>query len=129
MKKAVLAAVAAVVLVVAVAGGAVWALGGDDERTERGTCGTATWELSVEDEDGGVEVTFEVQSAAPGETWDVVVEQDGTEVYSGTRQTDEDAELDVDTTVSSKDGSTFTATATPQTDNGAGDACTASLTR
>jgi hypothetical protein len=124
MKKLVLAGIVAVVLVVA-AGGAWWALGRDSETTERGTCGNATYELSAEDEDGGLEVTFEVQSAAPGETWQVVIEQVGTEVYSGTRQTDEDAELDVDVTVSAKDGSSFTATATPE----AGEPCTVSLDR
>ena len=114
MKKIVLASIVAVV-----------ALGLLAVVTERGTCGSATYELSADDEDGGVEVTFEVQSAAPGETWQVVIEQDGTEVYSGTRQTDEDAELDVDATVSEKDGSSFTATATPQD----GEPCTASLDR
>jgi len=124
MKKAVLAVVAAIVVVVA-AGGAWWALaGGDNEKTERGTCGGSTWELSTEDEDGGVEVTFELQSAAPGETWDVVIEQDGTAIYTGSRQTDEDAELDVDVTVSDKDGSSFTATATPEN----GEPCTATFT-
>ncbi|MDF1606291.1 hypothetical protein [Nocardioides sp. YIM 152315] len=125
MKKAVLLTVAAVVVLIVAAGGAWWALAGDGEKTERGTCGTATWELSAEDEDGGVEVTFEVQSAAPGETWQVLIEQDGAEVYSGSRQTDEDAELDVDVTVSDKDGSSFTATAAPEN----GEACTASLDR
>jgi hypothetical protein len=125
MKKVVLAGVVAVVVLVVAAGGAWWALGRDSETTQRGTCGNATYELSAEDEDGGVEVTFEVQSAAPGETWQVVIEQDGTEVYSGTRQTDEDAELDVDATVSAKDGSSFTATATPEN----GEPCTASLDR
>lgn len=126
MKKSILAIVAAAVILVVAAGSAVFALSrGDSEKTERGTCGTATWELSAEDEDGGVEVTFELQSAAPGETWQVLVEQDGNQVYAGTRQTDEDAELDVDVTVSDKDGSSFTATATPE----GGDTCTASLTR
>ncbi|WP_028644497.1 hypothetical protein [Nocardioides sp. URHA0020] len=125
MKKAVLAGIVAVVVLVVAVGGAWWALSGDDESTLRGACGSATYELSAEDEEGGVEVTFEVRSAAPAETWQVVITQDGTEVYSGTRQTDEDAELDVDVTVSAKDGSSFTATATPQD----GEPCTASLDR
>jgi len=124
MSKPILAVVAAAVVLLVVAGGAWWALaGGDNEKTVHGTCGSSTWELSTEDEDGGVEVTFELQSAAPAETWQVVIEQDGIEVYSGTRQTDEDAELDVDVTVSGKDGSSFTATATPEN----GEVCTASL--
>lgn len=126
MKKNILIAAAAVLAVVLVAGGVWWAFGsGDDEQTARGTCGNTTHELSVEPEDGGLEVTFELQSAGPGETWDVVVEQDGTAVLEGERQTDEDAELDVDVTVSESDGTSFTVTATPEN----GEPCTASLER
>lgn len=125
MKKTVLAAIVAVVVLVVAAGVAWWALGNDSETTTTGTCGNATYELSAEDDDRGVEVTFEVQSSGPGETWQVVLEQDGTEVYSGSRQTDEDGELDVDVTVSDQDGSSFTATATPAD----GEPCTASLDR
>lgn len=125
MKKAVLAGVIAVVVLVVAAGGAWWALDRDTETTQRGSCTNATYELSAEDEDGGVEVTFEVQSAAPGETWQVVIEQDGTEIYSGNRLSDEDAEIDVDVTVSAEDGSSFTATATPEN----GTPCTATLDR
>ena len=79
MKKALLAIVA--VVVATALGVGAWAAFGaenDDEGTARGTCGNVTYELSAEDDDGGVEVTFEVQSAAPGETWQVVIEQDGT---------------------------------------------------
>lgn len=119
-------AVAAVVVVVLVAGGAWWAFGsGDDETTTRGTCDNTTYELSAENDDDGLEVTFELQSGAPGETWNVVIEQDGTTVLSGDRQTDEDAELDVDVRVNEDDGSSFTVTATPES----GEACTASLDR
>jgi hypothetical protein len=125
MKRPVLASTVAVVVLVLAAAAAWWALSGDSEAAERGTCAEATYELSAEDESDGVEVTFEVQSSGPDETWQVVVEQDGTEVYSGTRQTDEDGELDVDVTVSEKDGSSFSATATPQD----GEPCTASLDR
>jgi hypothetical protein len=124
MKKAVLAIVAAVVVLV-VAGGAVWALSGDDGTSATGTCGGATYEMSAENDDAGLEVTFELQSAAPGETWNVVVEQDGVSVLEGDRQTDEDAELDVDVTVNEDDGTGFTVTATPQN----GDPCVATLDR
>jgi hypothetical protein len=124
MKKAVLAAVAVVVVLVAV-GIVVWTLGGDDETSARGTCGGATYEMSAENDDNGLEVTFELQSAAPGETWNVVVEQDGTSVLEGDRQTDEDAELDVDVTVNEDDGTSFTVTATPEN----GEPCVATLDR
>ena len=124
MKKAVLAAVAVVVVLV-VAGIAVWTLGGDDETSARGTCGGATYEMSAENDDNGLEVTFELQSASSGETWNVVVEQDGVAVLEGDRQTDEDAELDVDVLVNEDDGTSFTVTATPEN----GDPCVATLDR
>lgn len=123
MKKA-LIAVAAVVVVALIAGGAWLVLGGgEDENQARGTCGGATYEISTEKDDEGLEMTFELQSAAPGETWDVVVEQDGRSVLSGERQTDEDAEIDLDVQVNENDGTSFTVTATPET----GEACTASI--
>ena len=124
MKKAVLAAVAVVVVLVA-AGIAVWTLGGDDETSARGTCGGATYEMSAENDDNGLEVTFELQSASSAETWNVVVEQDGASVLEGDRQTDEDAELDVDVLVNEDDGTSFTVTATPEN----GDPCVATLDR
>ena len=120
-------AVAAVVVAgAAVVIGAVWLIYGDrgDEQTARGTCGGAAYELSLEEENG-LELTFELQSESPGETWDVVIEQDGRSVLSGERQTDEDAELDVDVVVNESDGKSFTVTATPEN----GEACTASLER
>ena len=125
MKKA-LIAVAAVVVIALVAGGA-WLLfsDGDDEQSARGTCGNTTHELALENDDNGLELTFELQSGAPGETWNVVIEQDGRSVLSGDRQTDEDAELDVDVLVDEGDGTSFTVTATPEN----GEACTASIER
>lgn len=126
MRKALLA-VGAALLAVLVAAGAwlAFGAGGDGETTSRGTCGNATYELSAEDEDGGLEVTFELQSGSPGEVWTVVIEQDGRTVMSGDRRTDEDAELDVDVTVNEDDGTSFAVTATPES----GEACTASVDR
>jgi FlaG/FlaF family flagellin (archaellin) len=127
MNKTILTIIIVAVVLVVAAGVALWAFDryNDSETTERGSCADATYELSAEEDDGSIEVTFEVQSSAPGETWQIVIEQDGTEVYSGVRQTDEDAELDVDVTVSDQDGSSFTATATPET----GEPCSASIER
>jgi hypothetical protein len=122
MKRAILAAVV-VVVVAAAAVGVWWAIGNEDETRTTGTCGNTTYELSAESDDDGIEVTFELQSEAPGEMWDVVVEQDGTPVLEGQRQTDEDAELDVDVTVAESDGTSFEVTATPES----GEACTASV--
>jgi hypothetical protein len=126
MKKALIALVA-VVVVAAVAFGS-WAAFADDgdSRTARGTCDNRTTELSVEKEDGGLEVSFELQSTAPGESWDVVLQQGDTTLLEGQRQTDEDAELDLDSPADENGGDEFTATATPAA---GGEPCTATLTR
>ena len=99
--RTVVALAVAAVLVVVTAGAATagWLLTRDDAGTDRGTCDGATWELSVEREDGGHEASFELQSAAPGETWSVVVEQDGNRAAPAERTTDEDGEIDVDVLV------------------------------
>lgn len=124
MKKTILALVAALVVVL-VAGGA-WALtNGDDETTVRGTCDPASYEMSVESDDEGLEVTYELQSSAPGETWLVLVEQGGTSLLEGERQTDEDAELDLDVLAREDGADDFTVTATPEQ----GEPCVATLTR
>lgn len=115
-------AVGVAVVLGAVAFGAA-GCGGDSEKTERGNCGGASWELSVDKEDKGLEVNFELQSAGPGETWTVVIEQGGTSLVDGQRQTDEDGELDVDAFADEADGKSFTVTATPES----GEACTASI--
>jgi len=112
-----------VVLVLGTVAFGTAACGGDSEKTERGNCGSGSWELSVDKEDKGLEVTFELQSGGPGESWDVVIAQGETTLVDGTRQTDEDGELDVDAVADEADGKSFTVTATPET----GEACTASI--
>lgn len=128
MKKALLA-LAAVVVLVAIGGGAAIALGGESEKETRGVCAGNAYELSVEQEDGGLEVTFELQSAAPGETWDILVEQDETTLLDHARTTDDDGELDVDVPAHEKDGDTFTVTATPTAGTPGAEPCTATITR
>ncbi len=86
------------VAVLGVAGGA-WAITsdrGDRETETRGACAAASYELSAEREDGGLEVSLEVQSTAPGESWDVSLEHNDQVLVTGKRLTDEDAEVDVD---------------------------------
>jgi hypothetical protein len=125
MRKALLALVA--VVVVAAAGLGAWVAFADDgEETARGTCGGRSYELTVEEEDGGLELSFELQSSAPGETWDVVLRQGGTTLLEGQRQTDEDAELDLDAPADESGDDEFTATATPAD---GGEPCTATVTR
>ena len=127
MKKIVLIGIAAVVVLAAGVGTAL-ALQGDDEQNARGGCGSATYKLTAEAEDGGLEVNFALQSAAPGETWDVVVEQDGTPLWQGERSTDDEGELDIDVFADEDRGGEFTASATPRGVAGA-EPCEARVTR
>lgn len=123
MKKA-LIAVSAVVAIVLVGVGGWAAFGSDDDATVTGTCGSASYQLSRESDDGGLEMTFELQSAAPDEIWDVSLLQGDTPILIGQRSTDEDAELDVDAPADEAAGTAFSITATPAA---GGDTCTASI--
>ena len=123
-KKAVIAGAGAAVVVVGL--GAWWAIDSQVEAqaTERGTCGGATWELSAEAEDGGTEVSAEVQSAGPGEEWQVELTRDDTALLTGTRTTDEDGEIDIDAYSDGNPGdATYAVTLTPA----GAEPCTATL--
>jgi hypothetical protein len=123
-KKVVIGGVAAAVVVAGL--GTWWAVdrSADAQLTERGTCGSATWELSAEAEDGGTEVSAELQSSAPGGTWEVVLMRGDTTLLSGTRTTDDDGQIDVDAFSSGDPGdATWTATFTPAD----GEPCTATV--
>jgi hypothetical protein len=123
-KKAVIGGVAAAAVVVGL--GSWWAVGNavESQTTERGTCGGATWELNAEAEDGGTEVSAELQSAGPGEEWQVELTRDDTSLLTGTRTTDEDGEIDVDAYSDGNPGdATYAVTFTPAD----GEPCTATL--
>lgn len=123
MKKAVIAVVAIVVVVLAGLG--IWAVvGGDDEASARGTCGGVTYQLSRESDDDGLEVAFELQSATAGEVWDISLMQGDTAILTGERTTDEDAEIDFDAPAVESAGTAFTVTATPVA---GGETCTVEL--
>ncbi|MCW2791832.1 MAG: hypothetical protein JWO76_930 [Nocardioides sp.] len=126
-KKLAVVVVAAVAVVIAIGAGTWLAMAGDDEAFTSGKCDSSSYRLEVDKENDAHEVSFEVQSTAPGETWQIAVEHDGTSLLEGERQTDEDAEIDVDVIVPDlAEGDVVTATATPASD---GAACTATLTR
>ncbi len=123
-KKAVIGGVAAAA--VAVGLGGWWAVDRSVEAqtSERGTCGGATWELSAEAEDGGTEVSAELQSTGPGEAWGVDLLRDDTSLLTGERTTDEDGEIDVDAFSDGNPGdATYAVTFTPAD----GEPCTATL--
>lgn len=106
-------------------GAGTWAVAdAGGERVVRGVCAATTYELEVEEDDGLFEGTFELQSSAPRETWDVVITQDGTTILRGDRITDEDGELDVDFPADAE-AEELSVTASPAD----GEPCLASLTR
>lgn len=90
----------------------VWWLSGDDEERATGACSEATYQLETERDGETLEVSFEVQSSAPGETWQVSIVQGDESLLEGERQTDEDAELDVDAFAPKDGDGEITATAT-----------------
>ena len=78
----------------------------------------------AEAEDGGTEVSAELQSAGPGEAWQVELTRDDTSLLTGTRTTDEDGEIDVDAYSAGNPGdATYAVTFTPAD----GEPCTATL--
>ena len=123
-KKAVIGGVAATAVVAGL--GTWWAVaeGVEAQSSERGACGGATWELSAEADDGGTEVSAELQSAGPGEAWDVELLRGDTPLLTGARTTDEDGEIDVDAHASGSPGdATYAVTFTPAD----GEPCSATL--
>ena len=123
-KKAVIGGATAAAVVVGL--GAWWAVdsAAEAQTSERGTCGGATWELSAEGEDGGTEVSAELQSSGPGEAWEVELLRGDTSLLDGSRTTDEDGEIDVDAFASGSSGdATYAVTFTPAD----GEPCTATL--
>lgn len=112
-----------VVLIAAIVAGA-W-LGLRPASAEAtGQCDVASYELSAEADDDLLELDFELRSAGPGETWQVVVEHNDEPILDTERVTDEEAELDVDLDQRPTGNDRFQVTATPED----GEPCVASLT-
>jgi hypothetical protein len=73
-------------IVVAAAAGPVLAKDGDVIR--RGACsGVSDWKLKLSEEDGRIEVEYEVDQNRVGDTWAVRIRHDGDLVFSGRRTT------------------------------------------
>jgi hypothetical protein len=120
----VLGAAAAVVLS-ASAATATWMVVDGGDASAVGRCADATYALEAEREDGILELSFELQSSTPGESWQVEIAHGGETLLTGARETDTDAEIDVDVHAPSDSEGEFTATATPSS---GGEPCTATLT-
>ena len=87
-KKAVIGGVAAAAVVVGL--GSWWAVGNavEAQTSERGTCGGATWELSAEAEDGGTELSAELQSAKVSERQGRAIDRDAGAASMETKKQD-----------------------------------------
>ncbi|MDO9456805.1 hypothetical protein [Nocardioides sp.] len=77
-----------------------------------GVCGGGRYELSVDREDGGYEVSVDLDRVAPGTRWRVVVRHDGKRIASVVRTADREGDVDVERVVRGTPGSeTFRFTA------------------
>ena len=66
----------------------VTAFAGDRDVERTGSCsGRSDWKLKLSPEDGGLEVEFEVDQGVVGDTWRVVLRQNGDVLKRGRRTT------------------------------------------
>lgn len=63
----------------------------------RGVCGqSAVYDAEVDREDGGLEVNFDLDRAASGERWRIVLDQNGEGFFNEVRTVDREGEIDVE---------------------------------
>jgi len=61
-----------------------------------GSCGGARYELNVDRERGGFEVDADIENAAAGSRWRIVLKHDGKIYYNRIRTTDREGDVDVE---------------------------------
>jgi len=66
------------------------------DREKRGTCAGGTYELQAEREDGGYEVTVDLDRLAPGSQWKVVLRHEGKRVAAVTRTADAEGDVELE---------------------------------
>ena len=66
------------------------------EVDRHGDCGGGRYELSVDREGAGYEVSVDLDHVAPGSRWKVVVRHDGNRFFSRTIRADHEGDLDVE---------------------------------
>ena len=71
-----------------IAGSALPSLAKDGDVIRRGACsGASDWKLKLSEEDGRIEVEYEVDQNRVGDAWRVRIRHDGDLVFAGTRTT------------------------------------------
>lgn len=68
----------------------------DTEVDRHGSCGGGRYEFSVDREDGGYEVSVDLDNIAAGSRWKVVMRHDGNRFFKRTITADNEGDLDVD---------------------------------
>ena len=77
---------AAVLAALLVGGSAMQALARDGDVIRRGVCtGVSDWKLKLSEENGRVEVEYEVDQNRVGDTWRVRIRHNGDLVFAGRR--------------------------------------------
>lgn len=66
----------------------------DAER--HGSCGRGQYELSVDREGSGFEVSADLDNVKPGSRWTVVLRHDGNRIFKRTVRADAEGDLDVE---------------------------------
>lgn len=95
------------------------------DREKRGTCAGGTYELQAEREDGGYEVTVDLDRLAPGSQWKVVLRHEGKRVAAVTRTADAEGDVELEAYRKGTPGpETFSFRATPV---GGGKGCAATV--
>jgi hypothetical protein len=60
----------------------------EGDVTQQGSCsGSTDWKLKLSEEDGGIEVEFEVDQNQNGRTWNVKLKRNGNAFWNGQRTT------------------------------------------
>lgn len=96
--------------------------------TERhGSCGRGTYELDVDRENRGYEVSFDLDGVRTGSTWRVKLLHDGKVVTKRVHRADREGEVDIDRWRPNTKGTDTFKVITKNTRTGA--SCSASITR
>jgi len=73
---------------IVLAGGSPAMASGGGGLTAKGSCSASTdWKLNVKKDDGRLEVEYEVDSNKRGQTWTVLITDNGNQVFAGDKVT------------------------------------------
>jgi hypothetical protein len=78
---------------------------GQDRITDQeGICGDARYDAEVDREDGGLESSFEIDDAQPGQRWQITATHNGVQYVDEVLTTDHEGEIEVERLHTDADG-------------------------